>query len=250
MLKSWFKRERKGILLGKNNFDLFHYTLLFAQDFVKEHPLSIVKLIDSRDEAHFNEAISDFFDLLICHKVTSFSRNFTLEALASIFKEADFHVLIICYNCCETVLNFKDWHEFDHSLSKVYVAFLTTTIPKSDRYRHRSLPVVNDYHIFEYLRVPECEKADALQVAELCNRSIVELEIANAFRQEKNLDFKELEKSFHDDSVKHMLDDFRQKWLQENCSDLISKLVLSRMLLLYSVMSDFHCCFVLSLYAL
>ena len=224
-LKQWFEGERKGILTGENNFDLLGYTLLFARDFVKEHPLSIVKCIDSRGETDFYGAISNFCSLLISHGITSLRQDFTLETLATIFKEADFHVLIICHNCSETVINFNDWHKFDRSLSKVFVAFLTTTIPKSKRYKHRSLPVVNNDEFLEYLRVPECEKADALQVIELCNRSLVELEIVNAFRREKNLDFKELKEGFSDDSIKVMLDKFRREWLQENCNDLISKLV-------------------------
>ena len=206
-LKSWFKKERKGILLGENNFDLFRYTLLFARDFVKEHPLSVVKLIDSRDEAHFYAAISDFCVLLVRHQVTSFIRRFTLEALATIFKEVDFHVLIICYNCCETVLKLEDWHKFDHSLSKVNVTFLTTNISKSDRFSHRSLPVCEDNQILEYLRVPESEKADALQVIGLCNRSLVQLEVVNTFRRENNISFKELKESFSNDDIKIILND-------------------------------------------
>ena len=186
LLRELLEKRRKGILWGKHKFDLLRFISLYAKDFVKEHPVSIVEFINSASERSFHEAISVFYDRLIHHQVTTFRQGSTFESLAYTFKKVSFHVLLVCFNCCEAVLKLSDWHKFDHSLPKVTVVFLTTNSQSLNRFSLHSLPDLNDNHILELLNVPESEKEEVLgfQLVQQCDRSVVELEIVNAFCQE------------------------------------------------------------------
>ena len=225
LLQESLDKARKGILLGKHKFDLLRFVSLYAKDFVKEHPVSIVEFINSASEKHFYEAISVFYNRLICHKVTIYNRGSTLESLIYTFNRASFHVLLVCLNCCEAVLKLSDWYRFDHSLPKVTVVFLTTSKQSLNRFSHHSLPDLDDNSILELLNVPESEREEVfgLQLVQLCDRSVVELEIVDAFRQEKQLSFAQIKEASQDEGKKEFLF-FKQEWIRENLDDCFQQL--------------------------
>ena len=218
-------------MTGKHPLDLLNHISLYAKDFAKEHPLSIVHFLDSETDESFNESVAELYHRLADLRIGSSSQNPSLETLSKIFKNDNFDapILFVCYNCCQSVLQNKDWHHFDWHLEKIYVVFLAPNEAKSDRFNRHRLLWPDDNHILEYLEVQECEKEDALQLIWRFDGSLVDLKILDTYRREQRLKFADINDAESLRSIKEQLAAFRQEWISQNFDFRCLRIIMGRL---------------------